>query len=109
MFVISNVFSVVSPSITFEKDINPFSGAIVTSGLTPLPFKATETIVDPEYITTRSSYIYYSSGSNCITIGFVSPGLIVLIAFKTQNPPKGVKASNLIVSFFNPTFFINIS
>jgi hypothetical protein len=48
IFVISNVFSVVSPSITFEKDIKPFSGAIVTSGLTPLPFKATETIVEPE-------------------------------------------------------------
>ena len=33
-----------------------------------------------------------------MTTGLVSPGLIVLRAFKTENPPNGVRGSILSVS-----------
>jgi hypothetical protein len=42
-------------------------------------------------------------------MGLVSPGLIVLIAFKTEKPPNGVSGSILKVSSLTPIFFIRIS
>lgn len=44
-----------------------------------------------------------------MTTGFVSPGLIVLIALSTEKPPNGVRGSILIVSSYCPTFLIRIS
>lgn len=46
--VISNCFSTVSLTRAFEKEMIPSLGSIVTSGLTPVPFKLTDTIVVPE-------------------------------------------------------------
>jgi len=108
-FVISNCFSTVSPTSALLKLMIPSSGWILTSGLTPVPFKLTETIVVPEYITIRSSYICWACGSNWITTGLVSPGFKVLIALSTENPPNGVRASILNVSLVIPTFLIKIS
>ena len=48
MFEISNTYSATSPTITFEKLRSRVSGAILTSGLTPVPFNSTETIVESE-------------------------------------------------------------
>ena len=47
-FVIENYYSAVSLTNTFEKLIKPSSGDIVTSGLTPIPFKLTDTMVVSE-------------------------------------------------------------
>jgi hypothetical protein len=44
-----------------------------------------------------------------MTIALVSPGLMVLNALRTENPPKGVSGSILNVSSVVPTFLINIS
>jgi len=48
MFVTSNIYSVTSPTITFEKLRRRLSGVTLTSGLTPVPFNSTETIVESE-------------------------------------------------------------
>jgi hypothetical protein len=47
-FVILKDFSAISLTSTFEKLMSPSYGVILTSGLTPIPFKSTETMVDPE-------------------------------------------------------------
>ena len=46
--LISNDFSPVSPTRTLENERIPSSGEILTSGLTPVPLRLTETIVVPE-------------------------------------------------------------
>ena len=48
MLEISKDFSAVSPTKTLENDKIPSSGEMLTSGLTPVPFKFTDTIVVPE-------------------------------------------------------------
>ena len=49
MFLISNSLVDDSPTKRLAKYINPSSGVILTSGLTPLPFKRTEQTVNVEY------------------------------------------------------------
>lgn len=44
-----------------------------------------------------------------MTIGLVSPGLIVLIALRTEKPPNGVRGSILNTSSLTPTFLMRIS
>ncbi len=109
MFFMVNDFSNDSPTRTLPKLMRPSYGKMLTSGLTPVPLRLTETIVWSENITTLSSYICWARGSNWITIGFVSPGLIVRIAFSTENPPNGVRDCKFNVSSIVPTFLIRIS
>jgi len=52
---IVKVLSTVSPTKQLLKDIIPSCGSIFTSGRTPVPLSNTDTIVLPEYKTTRSS------------------------------------------------------
>lgn len=48
MLVTSNIYSATSPTITFEKLRRRASGITLTSGLTPVPFNSTETMVESE-------------------------------------------------------------
>ena len=98
-----------SPRMTSLKLIRRSSGSTLTSGLTPVPFNNTDTIVCSEYKFILSSKTYLACGSNCTTTGFVSPGFIILIAFSTEKPPNGVSAYSYSYSSMLPTFFIKIS
>lgn len=64
MFLIVNDFSIFSPDSTLPKYKRPSSLSSSTSGLTPIPFNYTETVVCYEYINNFSSYGCWASGSN---------------------------------------------